>query len=493
MQFSAGIITVIVVVVLIVALLIFLSSIYKKTSASEVGVVTGAFMFGPYVIQDPLTHTKVKVVRGGGTLVIPIFQQFRRYSLDTFNIDVSVEDIMTKTYVPVDIDANAVLRPSSNPKLLAIAAEKLFGLSDEERFNQMKQVVLGGVRDAVSSLTPEEAKDRSSFNEQVTQVIEPVFNKMGLEVTNFQITKLGDKNGYYEALSAPDVAQKNMEKSKAEAEADREAREARANNNLQAKNAELDVAKQIASKNKETEVAKAQYQAEINTQQAIADKAADIAAAEQQVIVEQKNADVNKQKQQATTIVQANADAQQMQIKAEANAKQMETMANANAKKKQIDAEADAGQIKVSSSAESEKRKQLADADAYTTSQTGKAEAEKIDKIGEANAKAQKAMQDALNSKQGQAAMQMAIIKMLPELIKASAESLTNTKNLTIFNGAEGASQMQGQAFAHTVKFIKDATGLDIVDNLNKQADGKREINGEIPVKTKVDKEDQIG
>ena len=449
------------VIVLIVLMLIVLISSYKKVGPNQVMFITGAFL-----------HGRVKVVKGGGAFVWPILQQTQVQTLDTFNIDVSVEDIMTKTQVPVDVKATALLRVGSSVDMLATAAEKILGLDPQERDEQLTEIVKGGLREVLTTLTPVEANNRATFQDAVIQNITDTFSNLGLEITKLTITSISDKNGYYKSLYTKDVEDKKADARTATAEADKRASLAEAQNEQEKQAAQLAAEKQIAANQRDTQVAKAQYQAEVNKQNAIANKAADIAAAEQQVIVEQKNAEVNKQQQQATTIVKANADAEQMQI-----------IAQANAKKKQIDAQADASQVKINATAEAEKRKQLADADAYGTKQNGEAEADKIAKTGKASADAQKAMQDALNSKQGQAAMQMAIIKMLPQLVEASAKSLANAKNLTIFNGAEGAGQMQSQAFAQTAKFVKDATGLDLVNNLNKQADGKREITGSLPVK----------
>ena len=449
------------VIVLIVLMLIVLISFYKKVGPNQVMFITGAFL-----------HGRVKVVKGGGAFVWPILQQAQVQTLDTFNIDVSVEDIMTKTQVPVDVKATALLRVGSSVDMLATAAEKILGLDPQERDEQLTEIVKGGLREVLTTLTPVEANNRATFQDAVIQNITDTFSNLGLEITKLTITSISDKNGYYKSLYTKDVEDKKADARTATAEADKRASLAEAQNEQEKQAAQLAAEKQIAANQRDTQVAKAQYQAEVNKQNAIANKAADIAAAEQQVIVEQKNSEVNKQQQQATTIVKANADAEQMQI-----------IAQANAKKKQIDAQADASQVKINATAEAEKRKQLADADAYGTKQNGEAEADKIAKTGKASADAQKAMQDALNSKQGQAAMQMAIIKMLPQLVEASAKSLANAKNLTIFNGAEGVGQMQSQAFAQTAKFVKDATGLDLINNLNKQADGKREITGSLPVK----------
>lgn len=460
----------------VVIFLLLLLTSYKKVGPNEALFVTGAFL-----------HGHVKVVKGGGTFVWPVLQKAQVQTLDTFNIDVQVEDIMTSTQVPVDVKATALLRVGSSVDMLATAAEKVLGLNSQERDQQLTEIVRGGVREVLSTLTPLEANDRSAFQEAVVKSITDTFSNLGLEITKLTITSISDKNGYYESLYTKDVEDKKADARVATAEADKRASLVEAQNQQEKQAAQLDAEKQIAANQRDTEVAKAKYQAEVNQQNAIAQKAADIAAAEQQAIVEQKNAEVNRQQQAATTIVKANADAEQMKILANANAQKQQIDANANATKLKIDAEAEANKRKQLAEADAYSTKQSADADAYSTQQNGIAESEKIDKIGAANAKAQKAMQEALASEQGQAAMQMAIIKMLPQLVEASAKAMANAKNLTIFNGAEGAGQMQSQAFAQTAKFVKDATGLDLVENLNKQADGKREINGAVPVEDKDD------
>lgn len=450
----------IIIAVLVVLLIVLLISSYKKVGPNQVLFITGAFLKG-----------RVKVIKGGGAFVWPVLQQAQVQTLDTFNIDVNVEDIMTNTSVPVDVKATALLRVGSSVDMLATAAEKILGLDAQERDEQLTEIVKGGLREVLTTLTPLEANNRATFQDAVIKNITDTFANLGLEITKLTITSISDKNGYYKSLYTKDVEDKKADARIATAEADKRASLTEAQNEQEKQAAQLEAEKQIAANQRDTQVAKAKYQAEVNQQNAIAAKAAEIAAAEQQAIVEQKNAEVNKQQQQATTIVKANADAEQMQI-----------IANANAKKKQIDAQANANQVKINADAEANKRRQLADADAYGTKQNGEAEADKIAKTGRANADAQKAMQEALNSKQGQSAMQMAIIKMLPQLVEASAKAVGNAKNLTIFNGATGAGQMQGQAFTQTAKFIKDATGLDLIENLNKQADGKREINGALPV-----------
>lgn len=137
--------------------------------------------------------------------------------MDTFNVDVTVEDIMTKAMVPVDASANAVLRVGSEPKLIAIAAEKMLGLEPDERDRQMTEIVKGSLREILSDLTPEEANHRAEFGDRVKASVQETFENLGLEITALQITMLTDKNGYYDSLSAPEIAAKQAQAKKAQA------------------------------------------------------------------------------------------------------------------------------------------------------------------------------------------------------------------------------------------------------------------------------------
>lgn len=443
----------IIIVALVIVILAGLLSSYKKVGPNEVLIVTGGMLHGPYVQENKDTHTRVKVVKGGGTWVWPVIQQAEVQSLDTFNISVQVEDIMTKDMVPVDVQATALLRVGSDPHLIAIASEKTLGLQPDERDQQLTEIVKGGVREVLSGLTPLEANQRASFQDAVINAISDTFANLGLEITKLTITAISDKNGYFKSLYAKDVADKRADARKAQADADKRASLAETANEQETQEAKLKAEQEIAAHQRDTEVAKAQYDADVKKQQAIAARAHDIADAEQQAIIAQKQIDVNKNHYEATTLTEARANSQKIDIDAQAQAKQKRT---------------------------------LADADAYQTTKSGEAEATTVRKVGEANAAAQKAVADALKDN-GENALRMKLIELLPQLNSASAQAMGSIKDLTVFNGAQGVQEMNNMPLAQVLDLVKKSTGLDLVDMLNKRADGTQTINGALPVKDVYD------
>lgn len=446
------------IICVIVALIALLGMCYRKVGPNQVLIITGGLLNGPYLVNVPETNTKVKVVKGGGTWVWPIIQQAEVESLDTFTIDVEVQNVMTKDAVKVNAKANVVLRVGGDKKSIAIASEKILGLNEQERNQQMYLVTKGAVRDTLSQMTPKDAYNREQFATNVKAACEPIFSNMGLEITSMSITDIWDDNGYYDSLSAADIAQKKAEAAKAKAEADRDARIAQAEANTAAKTAEaendqktsiaqIEADNKIAEKTKELNVNKAKYDEEVRRQQAIANKAQDIASAEQDAILQEKQIIVKQNQLKATVIAQTNADKE----------------------KKQLEADAQAYSIN-----------KQADADAYAIKVKGEADASSITQVGQAKANAQLASAKALQQN-GDKALQNKIIDIMPELVAKSAEPYKTIKELTVLNGAQGMQDLSTASLKQAMMVIKNTTGLDLADIINKRADGQTTISGHVP------------
>ena len=369
---------------------------------------------------------------------------------------------MTKDAVKVNAKANVVLRVGGDKKSIAIASEKILGLNEQERNQQMYLVTKGAVRDTLSQMTPKDAYNREQFATNVKAACEPIFSNMGLEITSMSITDIWDDNGYYDSLSAADIAQKKAEAAKAKAEADRDARIAQAQANTAAKTAEaendqktsiaqIEADNKIAEKTKDLNVNKAKYDEEVRRQQAIANKAQDIASAEQDAILQEKQIIVKQNQLKATVIAQTNADKE----------------------KKQLEADAQAYSIN-----------KQADADAYAIKVKGEADASSITQVGQAKANAQLASAKALQQN-GDKALQNKIIDIMPELVAKSAEPYKTIKELTVLNGAQGMQDLSTASLKQAMMVIKNTTGLDLADIINKRADGQTTISGHVPTDNK--------
>ena len=314
-------------------------------------IITGGLLKGPYLTIVPETNTRVKVVKGGGTWVWPVIQQAVVENLDTFTIDVEVDKVMTRDAVKVNAKANVVLRVGGDKKSIAVASEKISGLNEKERDNQMYLVTKGAVRDTLSQMTPQEAYDREQFSNSVKTACEPIFKNMGLEITSISITDIWDDDGYYDSLSAADIAKKKADAEKAKAEsakdariakakADRDAKIEEAKNDQEAKIAQLKANDEVNAQQKERDVNKANYDAEVYASQARAEKASDIENAKQNAILQKQQIEINRNQYQADIVAKQEAESSALRNKSDAEYYQAQKQADANAYKTKIDGEA---------------------------------------------------------------------------------------------------------------------------------------------------------
>lgn len=443
-------------IIVIVFIAITLLSSYRKSGPNEVLIITGGFLHGPFVQENPETHSKVKVVKGGGTFVWPIIQQAEIQNMDTFSIDVDVRNIMTIDAVPVNASANAVLRVGSDPKMIATASEKILGLSPEDREAQMQNIVRGSLREALSTMTPKAANDRKQFADNVLGATTETFNKMGLEITALQITELSDDNGYYESLYAKEVAEKQADATAARADAEARGRKAAAQREQEAQQVELETQRQIAANKRDTEVAEQQYQKDVNIQKAETEQAYELESNKRKAEVNIALKETNDAKFQAEIVTKQKADSDAKRIQIDVD--KYQTVQQATAKAEQVKLEADAN-------------------------------AHRIDAEGTANADAQTKMAEAL-AKNQQAVLAKAIIDHLPEIANAFAMAVGNIDNLTVFDGAEGVGRQANAGFVQSLEFIKQSTGIDIANVVEQRAAGTQTINAKlnpVPVDDKTD------
>lgn len=456
----------IIIGVVVVLLILIIAGRYRKVGPNQVLIITGGMLKGPYLTIVPETSTRVKVVKGGGAFVWPIVQQAQIINMDTFTYDVQVADVMTLNNVKVNAKATATLRIGSDKKMIAIASEKIMGLKQDDLLDQMKRITTGAIRDTLSQLTPKDANNREKFASMVNQACAKTFANLGLEITNLSITDIWDTHGYYDSLSAADIADKQAEATKAEAEANKAARIAKAQNDRDARKEEVqnkqeaDIAQiaaenAVAEKQKELDVNKAQYDAQVNAEKAKAEKATVIENARQDAILQKAQIEVNDNQYQATIVSKQKADNEAMRTKADAEFYQAQKQA---------------------------------DAEAYKTKQSGDAESEQIAKVGKAKADAQKALAEALNAKGAASSLAAKVIDILPEMSKNNAEAISHIEHLTVLNGAKGLQDVSAENLNSAMMMIKNTTGIDLADIIEKRANGQLTVDADDSAKKEVQK-----
>lgn len=463
----------VVVVAVIVVLGIAFWARYKTVSADEAMVVTGSFLGSKHVMTDE-SGRRIKIVRGGGTFVLPIFQQYEYLSLLSHKLDVSTPEVYTEQGVPVMTDGVAIIKIGGSVEDIATAAEQFLGKPMEDLRSEAQEVLEGHLRAILGSMTVEEIyRNRDKFAQEVQGVAARDLKKMGLAIVSFTIKDVRDKHGYLDALGKPRIAAVKRDAEIAEADAIRDARIQKAKAEEEGQKAELLRDTNIAEAEKSKELKVASFKKEQDNARAEADQAYYIQEArskqlvmeeqmrielvkkEREIDIEEK--EILRREKQYDAEVKKKADAERYSVEQYAEAEKVRRMREADAQQYQIEAEARA-------SAEQTRLDGLAHAEAERAK--GEAHAEVIRLQGLAEAEAKEKLAEAFQ-KYGEAATLDIIAKMLPELAAKISEPLASIDKLTVVDtgsgkGAAKVSQYVTELMATAPDMLKNVSGIDV-------------------------------
>lgn len=170
MMDSTFFVPVVAVVAVFVVLGIAFWARYKTVGADEAMIVTGSFLGSKNVMSDE-TGRKMKIVRGGGAFILPIFQQANFLSLLSHKLDVSTPEVYTEQGVPVMADGVAIIKVGGSIEDIATAAEQFMGKTDDALKSEAQEVLEGYLRAILGSMTVEEIyKNRERFAQEVQAV-----------------------------------------------------------------------------------------------------------------------------------------------------------------------------------------------------------------------------------------------------------------------------------------------------------------------------------
>src|SRR6478735_852593 len=272
-MFSTPILVVVgIVVFLLIALIAVFITKYRTAGPDEALIVTGSYLGNKNVHIDE-SGNRIKIVRGGGTFVLPVFQQAEPLSLLSSKLEVSTPEVYTEQGVPVMADGVSIIKIGGSISEIATAAEQFLGKAKEDRETEAREVLEGHLRSILGSMTVEEIyKNREKFSQEVQRVASQDLAKMGLIIVSFTIKDVRDKNGYLESLGKPRIAQVKRDADIATAEAEKETRIKRAEAHKDAQKAELERNTEIAEAEKMNQLKTAEYRREQDIAKAEAER-----------------------------------------------------------------------------------------------------------------------------------------------------------------------------------------------------------------------------
>src|SRR5438552_4801513 len=461
-----------IVVVVFIFLLVWASR-YTKVGPNQVLVVSGR-RHRLVDADGTQQYRGFRVVKGGGSFIIPMIEKVDLLSLELLTIDVQTPEVYTSKGVPVKVDGVAQIKVKGDDVSIATAAEQFLSKATDEIKNIATQTLEGHLRAILGTMTVEDIyQNRDAFASKVQEVAAGDMANMGLSIVSFTIRDIRDGQGYLEALGKPRIAQVKRDAQIAQAEADRDAMIRSSQATQAGQEAKFAADTKIAEAQRDYQMNVATYQASVNLKKAEADLAYDlqkyktgqlVKAEEIQVSIVEKQKQIELQQQEILR-KQRELEAN-VQKPADAERYKVETLANARKFQLETEAAGAASATKANGFANADVAKATGIAEAEAQKARGLAEAAIIEAQGKATAEAMR--QKAESFKQyNQAAVVEMIVRILPELAGKISEPLSKTERMVIVNSGNGvgggASKLTGditQIMSQLPPVLESLTGI---------------------------------
>jgi uncharacterized membrane protein YqiK len=428
-----------------------------------------------------------RVVINGGALVLPVLHETMPVNMNTVRLAVerkNTDALITLDRLRIDVKAEFYVRVRPDANAIAMAAQTL-GLRTMNP-EALKDLVEGKFVDALRSVAAgmtmnQLHEQRADFVQKVQQVSSNDLSMNGLELESVSLTGLDqtsiehfNANNAFDAEGLTKLTEQIQLRKKARNDIEQDTRVQIEKKNLEAQQQSFqiardnefarleqerevemrraaqgaEVAREQAKRNQEAEGARIEAKKMVDSQQIEADRtvqeaqiaqvqALEIARQEQQIAVQ------NKSREES----QAKADADEARAKSAAAEEQVVTARETEVaeREKRIElieaakaAERDAIRVKVE--AQAEKEAAVNRAEAVRLEAEGQAEAEKLRAEAsrvrfEVEAAGQRAINEAANllsSDQISLQTKMALLKVLPELVRESAKPLEAIDSIKI-------------------------------------------------------------
>lgn len=467
-------------IALAVLVILLVVSRYRVAGPNQAYIITGRKGGSP--VRNPETGevstdlSGQRVIIGASTFVLPVVQKLHVLDLSSRRIPVAISGAISAQGIKCDLEGVAIVKVGGTDDAIRAAAQRFLNQQGGiEVFTQ--EVLAGSLRAIVGRLTVDAIiKDRAAFASAVAEEAETSLTNQGLALDTFQLQDIRAEGDYLQDLGRPESARVEMEAAIAEARARQASEEER-----------LKAEEQIAIAQRTLRLKQAEIQAETDAAEADARAAGPLSQAakdqdvlQAQELVAEKRAALKER--ELDTEVRKPADAERYRVETEAEGRKSAAIRDAEADKAAAiaRAEAEAEQARLSGEAERARRTALAEAEAIEGEKRGAAEKARREAIadavqregeaegaailarGQAEAEARQKNADAFQSYNEAAVIEL-IAEILPELVRAASEPLSNVGSMTIVS-TDGASKVAQSVASNLEQGLAIGTSLTGID-----------------------------
>ena len=456
-NFVSGALPIFLIIIVAVLIVSYIGSRYKVAAANEALIVSGQRDRGPDGRRN------LKVVRGGGVIVLPLIHKVGKLKLTARQINVNLADAVTRQGIKVAVQGVATFKIGADDESIRNAAERFLESQEEQVDSIVKNVLEGSLRSIVGTLTVEELNlDRQKFQQAVQDAAKGDLATSGLQIDSFTIQAIRDESGYMELIGQQETARRERDARMAKAAADQEA----AVREAEAEQVKINAARDVSLRRAETETQTAAANARAAQAGPLAEAEATQEVTRKQTELAELEAARTQKELLTSTVRPAEAEAEAQVRRAEGEKQSRIAAAQADAERVRLAGQAQAHVVEVT-----------AEATAKQTTLEGNAEAGIVLSKGEAEAKALALRAEAYRQF-NEAAIIQTVLSQLPEIVRAAAEPMGNIDNLTVLSndGASDVVKNVTRTVTEAGTTVKGLTGIDIPAMLSQAMGGA--VNG---------------
>jgi flotillin len=273
-----------------------------------------------------------RVLTGGRGIRIPILETIKRIDVTTMPVPVKVTNAYAKGGTPLNIQAIANVKISSNPKVVGNAIERFLDQNRSEIIRVARETLEGNLRGVVATLTPEQLNEnRLQFSERIASDVSRDLVKLGLQLDTLKIQNISDDVDYLNSLGRRQIALVIKEAEIAESNALSEAEQIEAQCEEQAAVAKTQDRIVIQDKENELRKIKAELEQKARSEEERTTAAAQEATAKAQQKLQAVRAQLERLRLEAEQVLPAEAQRQAKELLARGDAAELKENAEAYA------------------------------------------------------------------------------------------------------------------------------------------------------------------
>ncbi|MDJ0677826.1 MAG: flotillin family protein [Calothrix sp. MO_167.B42] len=299
-----------------IVLVWFIKSFLCICKPNEVLVISGR----KWRTQDG-QEVGYRVLAGGRAIRIPIIETIKRMDVTTMPVPVEVRNAYSKGGTPLDIQAIANVKVSSDRGIVGNAIERFLNSDRKEITRVARETLEGNLRGVVATLTPEQVnEDRLQFAERITSDVSRDLTKLGLQLDTLKIQSVSDSVEYLSSIGRKRIAIIIQDAEIAESDALGEAQRIEAECEQQAEVAQTQNKISILEKENELRELKAKLEKQARSEEEITIATANEKRAKFEQKLQALRAELERLRLEADEVLPAKAaqQAQELQARGEA-------------------------------------------------------------------------------------------------------------------------------------------------------------------------------